>query len=73
MPGTVQGFGESKWCVLLGKKISVVPEEIVSSKVAWISLDSFYKTIEELKKRAPAGKKLGNLDDVISKLKRNVG
>jgi len=73
VPGTVQGFGESKWCVLLGKKISVVPEEIVSSKVAWISLDSFYKTIEELKKRALAGKKLGNLDDVISKLKRNVG
>ena len=68
--GMVQGFGESKWCVLLGKKISVVPEEIVSSKVAWISLDSFYKKIEELKKRALVGASLGNIDDVISKLKQ---
>jgi len=66
--GMVQGFGESKWCVLLGKKISVVPEETISPQVTWITLASFYKTLEELKKRALAGEKLGNLDDVISKL-----
>jgi len=68
--GMVQGFGESKWCVLLGKKISVVPEETISPQVTWITLASFYKTLEELKKRALAGEKLGNLDDVISKLTR---
>ena len=66
--GMVQGLGESKWCVLLGKKISVVPEETIYPEVTWITLDSFYKTMEELKKRALDGGKLGNLDDVISKL-----
>ncbi len=68
--GMVQGFGESKWCVLLGEKISVVPEEAVPQQAIWISLDNFYKTMEELKKRSLAGEKLGNLDDVISKLKK---
>jgi len=66
--GMVQGYGESKWRVLLGKKISVVPEETISPQVTWITLASFYKTTEELKKRALAGANLGNLDDVISKL-----
>jgi len=66
--GMVQGLGESKWCVLLGKKISVVPEETISPQVTWITLASFHKTMEELKKRALAGEKLGSLDDVISKL-----
>ncbi len=66
--GMVQGLGESKWCVLLGKKISVVQEETISPQVTWITLASFHKTIEELKKRALSGEKLGSLDDVISKL-----
>jgi len=30
--GMVQGFGESKWRVLLGKRILVVPEETISSQ-----------------------------------------
>ena len=71
--GMVQGFGESKWCVLLGKRISVVPEETFSAQVTWITLASFYDTMEELKKRALAGEKLGNLDNVISKLKEKRG
>jgi len=68
--GMVQGFGESKWCVLLGKKILVVPEEMVSPQVTWITLDNLYKTMEELKNRALSGANLGNIDDVISKLKQ---
>ncbi len=71
--GMVQGFGESKWCVLLGKKISVAPEETISPQVTWITLASFHKTMEELKKRSLAGEKLENLDDVISKLKKKYG
>ena len=69
--GMVQGFGESKWRVLLGKRISVVPEETISSQftgTTWVTLDSFYKTMEELKRRALAGEILGSLDDVISKV-----
>ncbi len=66
--GMVQGLGGSKWRVLLGKKISVVPEETISPQVTWITLASFYKTMEELRKRALWGEKLGSLDDIISKL-----
>jgi len=68
--GMVQGFGESKWCVLLGKKILVVLEEMVSPQVTCITLDNLYKTMEELKNRALSGANLGNIDDVISKLKQ---
>jgi len=68
--GMVQGYGEGKWCVLLGKKISIVPEEMISPQVPWITLASFYNTMEELKKRSLSGEKLGNLDDVIAKLKK---
>jgi len=69
--GMVQGFGGSKWRVLLGKRILVVPEETISSQftgTTWVTLDSFHKTMEELKKRALSGEKLGSLDDVISKV-----
>ena len=69
--GMVQGFGESKWRVLLGKRISVIPEETISSQFAgttWVTLDSFYETMEELKKGALAGEKLRSLNDVISKV-----
>jgi len=69
--GMVQGFGDSKWRVLLGKRIFVVPEEMLSSQftgTTWVTFDSFHNTMEELKKRALLGEKLGSLDDVISKL-----
>ena len=68
LEGMVQGFGETRWCVLLGKKISVVPEGTISTNVPWITLASFYRATEELKRRALAGEKLGNLNEVISKL-----
>ena len=69
--GMVQGLGESQWRVLLGKRILVIPEETISSQftgTTWVTLDSFYKTMEELKRRALLGKKLGSLNDVISKV-----
>ena len=71
--GMVQGSGGSKWYVSLGKNLSVVPEEMISPQVTWITLASCYKTTEECKKRALAGEKLGNPDDVIAKLKKKHG
>ena len=67
----VQGFGERKWCVILSEKISVVPEGMVPANITWVTLDSFYRTTEELKKQASAGKKIWNLNDIISKFKKN--
>lgn len=66
--GMVQGLGESKWSVVLGNKIPVVQEEMISPQVTRVTLASFHKTMEKLKKRALAGEKLGNLENVISKL-----
>ena len=66
--GMVRGFGESKWCVLLGYSISIVPEGTISTQVPRISLGYFYETMEELKKGALSGKKVGEFDDIISKL-----
>lgn len=66
--GMVQGFGEGKWCILLGKKISIVPEESIRTQVTRLPLLSFNEMMAELKKRALSGGKLGSLDDVISKL-----
>ncbi len=43
--------------------------DCVNTRITWVSLDSFYKTIEELRKRALSGERLRNLDDVVSKLK----
>jgi len=68
--GMVQGFGESNWYVLLGKKISVLPEETIPPYGLWITLNSFYTVMAELKKRALVGSSLGSLDDIISELKK---
>ena len=66
--GVIQGVGESKWYVLLGKKISVVPEEMIFPQATGIAFDSFCRMLEELKRRALAGEKLGNLDDIVSQI-----
>ncbi len=68
--GMIQGFGEGKWCILLGKKISVVPEESITTQVTRLPLLSFNEMMEEFKKRALDGGRMGNLDDVISRLAR---
>jgi len=71
--GMVQGLGESKWYVSLGKTISVLPCEEISQQATWMTLDSFNEMMEELKKKALAGEKLETLDNVLSKLKKNRG
>ena len=68
--GMVQGFEEGKWCILLGKKISIVPEESIPTQVTRLPLLSFNEMMEEFKKRALDGGRTGNLDDVISRLAR---
>ncbi len=70
--GMIQGFGEGRWCILLGKKISIVPEETIPTQVTRLPLLSFNEMMEELKKRALDGGRMGNLDDVISRLARKI-
>ena len=57
--------------LLLGKKISVVSEEMIPTQVLWIDWIGFQNAAEELKRRALAGEKLGNLDKSIELLMQN--
>ena len=70
LDGMIQGFGEGDWYILFSNIISVVPEKMISPQITGITLVSFNEKMEELKKRALTGVKLGNLNDVISRLTR---
>jgi hypothetical protein len=67
--GVVQGLGETKWFVSLGKKILVAPAGNLLSDRTWFTWESIIAPIEELKKRALRGEQLGSLDDIIDNLK----
>ena len=66
--GFLQGLGERKWYIVLGKTFSIVPEDSIPPQASWWAFDDFNRELEKLKERALAGEELGNLDDVISKL-----
>lgn len=68
--GALQGFGDTKWVVSLGKKVVVAPSESTTSEGEWIAWESVKLAMGELKNRALGGEVLGDLDDVISRLKR---
>ncbi len=68
--GMVKGFGDSNWHVLIGKKLAVVPDEAITLQATRLSLICFNEKMEELKKRAINGGRMGNLDDIISRLIR---
>ena len=63
-----RGLGETRWYVLLGSKILVVPEDEVKPGASWVTLKDLTAALDKLMRKAPAGVKLGSLDDVISRL-----
>lgn len=63
-----QGLGETRWYVLLGSKILVVPEDEVKPGESWVTLKDLTVVLDKLMGKAQAGVKMGSLDDVISKL-----
>lgn len=69
--GVLQGFGEARWVVSLGKEIVVAPVDGVSSKRIWVTLESLIGAIDHLKAEALEGKQLGALDNIIQRLQQS--
>jgi len=67
--GFLQGLGEARWFVSLGKKILVTPGDNLPSERTWFAWENLMAAIEELKRRAIQGERLGNLDNIIDNLK----
>jgi len=63
-----RGLGETRWYVLLGSKILVVPEKEIKSGASRVTLRDLTVALDKLMRKALAGVKLGSLDDIISKL-----
>lgn len=67
--GALQVIGEARCFVSLSKKIAVAPEGSFSLEGIWVTWESLNRAMKELKGKALDGENLGNLDNVISRLK----
>ena len=66
----LQGLGETRWAVSLGKMMVVTPEDVIPSVGAWVTLESLKAALAELRQKALVGQELGGLDSLIAKLSR---
>jgi len=67
--GLVRGLGETKWYVSLTNKITVAPKEKLSPQVNWVTWESIAVALENLKRKARGGERLGDFDSVLTKLR----
>ena len=68
LDGMVKRLGESNWSLIFGKRISVVPEDLIPDGARWIPLRVFYEKMGKLYKKALAKNRLISLDDIIREL-----
>ena len=68
LDGMVKRLGESNWSLIFGKRISVVPEDMIPDGARWIPLRGFYEKMGNLYEKAPARNHLNSLDDIIREL-----
>ena len=66
----LQGLGETRWAVSLGKRMVVTPEDAVPPAGVWVTLESLKAALAELRQKALVGQELGDLDSLIAKLRR---
>jgi hypothetical protein len=69
--GVLQGFGETKWAVLLQKELLIVPYDAIPAEGTWVTLESLMAAIDDLEIEASEGKQLGTLDNVIQRLRQS--
>lgn len=69
----LQGFGETKWAVLLQKELVIVPYDAIPAKGTWVTLESLMAAIDDLEIEASEGKQLGTLDNIIQRLQQSRG
>lgn len=66
----LQRLGETDWFVCLGKHLAVVPSNKITPGEVWVTWDSLQAGLHELEERVKNGTLLGNLDNIISELKK---
>lgn len=71
LEGMLQELGKAAWAVSLGKELIIAPRDALPSKAAWVTFESLMTAIEDMKGEALQGKLLGNLDEVIQRLKQS--
>jgi hypothetical protein len=69
----LQGFGKTKWAVLLQKELAIVPYDAIPAKGTWVTLESLMAAIDDLEIEASEGKQLGTLANVIQTLQQSRG
>ena len=70
LDGLVQGLGGTRWYVSLTNKITVAPKERISPQVNWVTWESIAGALENLKRKARGGERLGDFDSVLIKLRK---
>jgi hypothetical protein len=66
----LQGLGETDWAICLGKHLAVAPKDNTTPGDFWVTWDSLQAALDELEERTINGAPLGNLDNIISVLKK---
>lgn len=66
----LEGLGQSRWVVSLGKRIVVAPQGGVPPSGMWVTWESLQVALVELWQKALAGQQLGDLDSLIARLRR---
>jgi hypothetical protein len=69
--GLLQGLGETEWAVSLDKELVIVPYKAIPARGTWVTLESLIAAIDELKREALQGRRLGTLDNVIQMLRQS--
>jgi hypothetical protein len=71
LSGALQELGETGWAVCLGERLAVASLDNVKQGDVWVTWDSLQAALHELEEMAKNGAPLGNLDNIISELKKN--
>ena len=69
LDSAIQELGDTTWVVSLGKRIAVGPQNSVLPDGIRVTWESLQETMSELERKASDGEMLGNLDNIISRLK----
>jgi hypothetical protein len=65
---TLRGLGETAWAVSLGKELTVLPKDNITSGKIWVTWESLKSALAQLEREASQGAGLGTLDSIISRL-----
>ncbi len=67
--GLIRGLGGTRWYVSLDERLLVVSEDEAKPRMNCAPWESVTLELEELKKKALTGEKIGNLDSIVEKLR----